>query len=69
MADIVFDWVFFAITNVFLAASIPMLWTGKLPNGKKVNPLISTAFLVVGMTGLIFFGRQDLLKQTFALFQ
>jgi hypothetical protein len=68
MLDILLTWVFFGVSNIFLAASVPMLWTGKLPNGRKVSPVLSTTFFVIGMTGLIYFGRQDLLKQTFALF-
>jgi Zn-dependent protease with chaperone function len=69
MRDILVTWVLFGVSNIFLAASVPMLWTGKLPNGRKVSPVLSTAFLVIGMTGLIFFGKQDLLKQTIGLFQ
>lgn len=68
MASILVTWVLFGISNIFLAASVPMLWTGKLPNGRKVSPVLSTAVFVIGMTGLIYFGKQDLLKQTLALF-
>lgn len=68
MISILVTWVFFGISNIFLAASVPMLWTGKLPNGRKVSPVLSTSIFVIGMTGLIYFGHQDLLKKTLELF-
>jgi hypothetical protein len=68
MSDVLLTWVCFGVSNIFLAASVPMLWTGKLPNGRKVSPVFATSLFVLGMTGLIAFGKPDLLKQTFSLF-
>jgi hypothetical protein len=67
MANLIWTWVLFGVSNLLLVASIPMLWTGKLPNGRKVHPVVATAIFVVGMTGLLVFGPPDLLKNTLTL--
>ncbi len=57
-------WVLFGVSNILLGASIMMLWTGKLPNGRRVHPVISTSILVIGLTMMLRYGVPDLLKQT-----
>jgi len=62
-------WVFMLISGGMLHASVMMLWTGTAWPIKriKLHPILGTAVFVVGMTGLLVFGTQDLLQQTLAL--
>lgn len=62
--SILIDWALFGVSNVLLGASIMMLWSGKLPNGKKVNPLVGTSLMVVGLTMMLVFGTDHLLQDT-----
>ncbi len=63
-------WLMVALFGNLLVVSIIMLWTGKFPppmGKKKASPLFSTALHVIAMTGTLYFGQPDLLKNTLAL--
>lgn len=59
-------WILTAVSGGLLHASIMWLWTGKAWPIKsvKMHPIFATFVLIVGVTGLLYFGTQDLLQQT-----
>lgn len=68
VVEIIKNWVLFHVFFGVMAASVPMLWTGRIPVlNKKANPVLSTALFVVGMTGFLVYGTQDLLQATIDL--
>lgn len=63
-------WAFMIVSSGMLGASVLMLWKGTLPppmTNVKVPAVLSTFVLIVGMTGLLVFGDQDLLQKTLAV--
>lgn len=68
---ILFNWIFFLISNGVLGASVMMLAKGTLPppmTRVKVPAILSTALFVIGLTGMLRFGTPDLLQGTIGLF-
>lgn len=68
-SKLLYYWVLMLISGGMLHASVMMLWTGTAWPIKsvKLHPILGTALFVIGMTGLLVFGTQDLLQQTLAL--
>lgn len=64
-------WILLIISSNILVVSIIMLWTGRFPppfSNRKVSRFFSTVLHVVGMTGTLIYGTQDLLKVTLETF-
>lgn len=70
-ATLIRYWILLIISSNLLVVSIIMLWTGRLPppfSSRKVSRFFSTFLHVVGMTGTLIYGTQDLLQLTIQTF-
>lgn len=71
LTKIIIYWVALGFFGNLLVASIVMLWTGKgLPpfSHVRVPAIVSTFLNVVAITGTLFFGQPELLKNTLTFF-
>jgi hypothetical protein len=59
-------WVLLSVAGGLLHLSVMWLWTGKLwpVSQAKVNPVLATLMHIIGWTGVIVYGTQDLLQVT-----
>lgn len=64
-------WIGVILFSGLLGGSVMMLAKGTLPppfSKVKVNPIVSTALFVLGMTGVLVFGEPELLLNTINMF-
>jgi hypothetical protein len=67
MLGLFMEWALFGLSQALLGASVMMLAKGTLPppfTHKKASPVFATFQMIVGLTMMIWFGREDLLKDT-----
>lgn len=70
-ATLIRYWILLILSSNLLVVSIIMLWTGRMPppfSSRKVSRFFSTVLHVVGMTGTLIYGTQDLLQVTLETF-
>lgn len=68
LAQILTNWVALGLFSGVLGAGMGMLiGAGPFAN-RRVPPAFATFLFIVGMTGTLFFGKQNLLQQTLAFF-
>jgi hypothetical protein len=61
-------WVALGVFSGMLGASVGMMWGAGPFAKRRVPPVLATFLFIVGMTGTLVFGKQNLLQATITFF-